>query len=67
MVIDGDNDLYGERVVDKQTGEVLRDVHEPLRLHKGRGSARQSTANREPGMPILESEDVPDVSPNHSE
>ena len=38
--IDRENDRYKERIVNLQTGEVLRDVDEPLSNHTGRGSAR---------------------------
>lgn len=39
-ILDRDNDLYVEKVVDPETGEVLRDVEEPLSEHQGRGSAK---------------------------
>ncbi len=39
-IIDRDNNRYAERVVDPQTGEVLRDVDEPLTGHRGHGSAK---------------------------
>ena len=32
---------YYERIVDKETGEVVREVHEPLTAHRGHGSARR--------------------------
>ncbi len=38
--LDRDNDRYAEKVVDPETGEVLRDVEEPLSEHQGRGSAK---------------------------
>jgi len=31
---------YHERIIDKETGKVVREVHEPLANHRGRGSAR---------------------------
>lgn len=34
------NDRYRERIVDPSTGEVLRDVDEPLSHHVGHGSAK---------------------------
>lgn len=40
-IIDRDNDRYLEKVVDPETGEVLRDVDEPLSEHQGRGSAKK--------------------------
>jgi len=41
-ILDRDNDRYVEKVVDPETGEVLRDVEQPLSEHQGRGSARGS-------------------------
>lgn len=41
-VIDRDRNEYHERVIDVETGEVVREVHEPLSDHTGRGSARFS-------------------------
>lgn len=38
--LDRDNDRYAEKVVDPETGEVLRDVEEPLSDHRGHGSAK---------------------------
>jgi len=38
--IDRENDQYHERIVEPQTGEVLRAVDEPLSQHQKRGSAR---------------------------
>ena len=40
--IDRENDQYHERIVEPQTGEVLREVDEPLSQHQKRGSARKS-------------------------
>jgi hypothetical protein len=40
-VIDRAGRRYRERVVDQQTGEVLRDVDEPLADHRDRGSAKR--------------------------
>lgn len=40
-IIDKDGDLYHERVVDVATGDVIRDVTEPLSEHRDRGSARR--------------------------
>lgn len=39
-VIDRQNDRYREHIVDAASGEVLRSVDEPLRNHKGRGTAK---------------------------
>lgn len=38
--IDRDADTYYERVIDPETGEVLRHCEEPLSEHFGRGSAK---------------------------
>lgn len=38
--IDRANDRYDEVITDEETGEVVREVHEPLHEHQGRGSAR---------------------------
>jgi hypothetical protein len=37
---DRDNNWYDERIVDVATGGVVREVHEPLTDHQGRGSAK---------------------------
>lgn len=42
-IIDHDADSYIEKVVDSDTGLVLRDVAEPLSEHRGHGSARRKT------------------------
>ena len=39
-IIDRKNNLYSERIVDPVTGEVLREIEEPLSEHIGRGSAK---------------------------
>jgi hypothetical protein len=41
--IDRANDLYYEHIEDKDTGEVIRHVAEPLSQHRGRGSAKNAT------------------------
>lgn len=38
--IDRDNDRYDEVITDAVTGEIRREVHEPLSEHTGRGSDR---------------------------
>lgn len=38
--IDRRNNQYDETISDAETGEVVREVHEPLSEHRGRGSAR---------------------------
>jgi hypothetical protein len=40
-LVDRKDDRYKERVVDPVTGEVLRDVDEPLSEHRGQGSAKR--------------------------
>jgi hypothetical protein len=32
---------YYERIIDKETGETVREVREPLTEHRGRGSAKK--------------------------
>jgi hypothetical protein len=39
-IIDRLNDLYHELVIDDETGEVVRDVFEPLSRHVDHGSAK---------------------------
>ena len=39
-VIDRDNDLYGEKIIDESTGEIIRECYEPLKDHQGRGNAK---------------------------
>ena len=34
---------YHERIIDKETGEVVREVHEPLKEHRNRGSAKKKS------------------------
>ena len=42
-VIDRGNNHYYERIINKETGEVVREVEEPLTEHQGRGSAKKKT------------------------
>lgn len=42
-VIDRVQDRYEERIVDVETGQVVRVVDEPLTHHKGRGSAQKKS------------------------
>lgn len=44
--IDYANDWYDETITDETTGEVIRDCHERLSEHQGRGRARRPTENR---------------------
>jgi hypothetical protein len=46
--IDRLRDWYHERIVDAETGEVIREVDEPLSEHRGRGDARPDR-RRPPG------------------
>jgi hypothetical protein len=39
-VINRRGDRYVEKIVDEETGEVLREVDEPLSKHRDRGSAK---------------------------
>jgi hypothetical protein len=39
--IDRENNRYRERIVDGDTGEVIREVDEALSAHRGRESARR--------------------------
>lgn len=39
-IIDRKNNMYKERVVDSDTGSVIRDVEHPLSEHTGHGSAK---------------------------
>jgi hypothetical protein len=38
--IDHEADRYSERITDAETGEVVRELEEPLSEHRGRGSAK---------------------------
>lgn len=40
MQIDHENEVYHERIVNPRTGEVIKDVTEPLTQHQGHGSAK---------------------------
>lgn len=48
--IDRENDRYKERIVDSQTGEIIRQVEEPLTKHVGRGYAKKKRNNGEPDV-----------------
>jgi len=41
QTVDRENNRYRKRVVDSQTGEILRDVDHPLTDHQGYGSAKK--------------------------
>ena len=41
QIVDRRNNRYRKVVTDPETGEVLRDVDEPLTDHTGRGDARR--------------------------
>ena|SRR2546423_628996 len=42
--VDRENDWYDKEVVDRETGQCIRDVHEPLSKHQGYGSAKNQGA-----------------------
>ena len=42
-VIDKTNDRYFEKIVDPDTGDVVRDVSEKLSDHQGRGHAKRAS------------------------
>lgn len=46
LVIDRDNDRYFERIIDPETGEVLRICEEPLSQHRGHGKAKRRSNER---------------------
>ena len=46
LVIDRENDRYFERVIDPETGEVLRICEEPLSQHRGHGKAKRRSNER---------------------
>jgi hypothetical protein len=39
--IDRANDRYREKITDPETGDVIRDLDEPLSKHRGRGDAKR--------------------------
>lgn len=41
QLVDHENNRYVKRVFDRKTGEVIREVDEPLAQHTGRGSAKK--------------------------
>jgi len=43
--IDRENDQYDEVVKDKNTNKIIRECHEPLGQHTGRGSAKKPKTN----------------------
>jgi len=46
-VIDREKNWYEEVIVDEETGEVVRDSHEPLSDHAGHGSAKRESTRPE--------------------
>lgn len=40
-VVDRDNNLYVEIIKDMKTGEIIKEVREPLTDHQGHGAAKQ--------------------------
>jgi hypothetical protein len=47
-VVDRERDRYTERIVDA-AGNVVREVDEPLRQHRGHGAAKRRRSQLEPG------------------
>jgi len=45
QIMDRNSGQYEKKVVDWETGEIIRDCKEPLRDHRGRGSARKKKSN----------------------
>ena len=39
-LIDKNKNLYKEKIIDKETGEIIKNVEEPLDQHQGHGSAK---------------------------
>jgi hypothetical protein len=42
-IFDRDGDVYDEIVTEQETGEVVRDLREPLSSHRDRGTAKRQT------------------------
>lgn len=40
QLIDKTQNLYKKKIIDKETGEVIMDIEEPLTQHQGHGSAK---------------------------
>ena len=40
-IIDRDNNLYIEKITNPKTGQVIKEIKEPLTEHKGHGSAKK--------------------------
>jgi hypothetical protein len=47
-VVDRESDRYTERIVDA-TGNVVREIDEPLSQHRGHGAAKRRRSQPEPG------------------
>lgn len=56
-LFDRRNDRYVEHVVDEETGEVYRDVDEPLSSHLGHGSDKPANLNPPSLAPNTASDD----------
>ncbi|WP_307988767.1 hypothetical protein, partial [uncultured Fusobacterium sp.] len=39
-IIDRKKDLYGEKIIDKENNEIIRECYEPLSVHRERGNAK---------------------------
>ncbi|MBB3045890.1 uncharacterized Zn finger protein (UPF0148 family) [Litorivivens lipolytica] len=42
-LIDKENDIYREKIIDKESGEIIHSDEEPLTDHTGHGSAKKNT------------------------
>jgi len=47
LAVDRIRNRYYERIIDKESGEVVREVDEPLADHVGRGSAKKNREGKE--------------------
>jgi hypothetical protein len=47
LVIDRENDRYGERVIDPETGEIVYLCEEPLSQHQGHGTAKKKSSSED--------------------
>lgn len=39
-IINRKRDLYGEKIIDKENNEIIRECYEHLNVHRGRGNAK---------------------------
>ncbi len=47
LVVDRENDRYVERVVDPETGEIIHVCEEPLSKHRGHGTAKTKSSDKD--------------------